>query len=50
MRRCTAFILLFVTICDCGDSPPETLVTGYDEEEIEAATARARSEVEAFIK
>lgn len=42
--------LLIVVCCSCGKSDPDTLVRGgYDEREMDAAIARARSEVDAFI-
>jgi uncharacterized protein YegJ (DUF2314 family) len=52
MQRClgTGLALLALACCSCSKSKPETLVEGgYDEQEMEAAIARARSEVDAFI-
>jgi uncharacterized protein YegJ (DUF2314 family) len=41
--------LALVFVCACSRTP-ETLVTsGYDEQEMESAIARARAEVDAFI-
>lgn len=42
--------LLLLGMCGCGKSQPDTLVTGgFDEQEMEQAIARAKSEVDAFI-
>ena len=42
--------LFFVACSSCGKSDPDTLVRGgYDEREMDAAIARARKEVDAFI-
>ncbi len=42
--------LLLHCIGGCGRSTPDTLVeSGYDEQEMDAAIARARSEVDSFI-
>lgn len=50
MKSCLAVALVFVTLCGCGRSKPDTLIeSGYDEQEMEAAIARARSEVDTFI-
>ena len=51
MKHCSAIALLFfVAVCGCGDSTPNTLVeSGYDEQEMDTAIARARSEVDTFI-
>jgi uncharacterized protein YegJ (DUF2314 family) len=44
-------LLIVVSLCGCpGGSQPETLIrSGYDEQEMDAAIARARSEVDVFI-
>lgn len=44
-------VVLLVGICSaCGGSEPETLVkAGYDEAEMAAAIARARSEIDTFV-
>ena len=43
-------VFCIVTVCGCGGSTPDTLVeSGYDQQEMDAAIARARSEVDAFI-
>jgi uncharacterized protein YegJ (DUF2314 family) len=45
-----AIVVFVVGLSGCGKSKPETLVeSGYDEKEMEAAIARARSEVNSFI-
>ena len=51
MKTHTALVVVFLilTCCACSKAP-ETLVRGgYDEQEMEAAIARARSEVDSFI-
>ena len=51
MKTDTIRLLLFMILacCSCSKSP-DTLVTGkYDEQEMEAAIARARSEVDVFV-
>jgi uncharacterized protein YegJ (DUF2314 family) len=43
-------MIVLLAVCGCGKSTPETLVTsGYDQQEMDAAISRARSEVELFI-
>lgn len=50
MRLCLIAPLVVIAVCGCGKSAPETLVTsGYDQQEMDAAMARARSEVGSFI-
>ena len=51
MKTKTALVVVFLTLLCCACSKtPETLVKGgYDEQEMEAAIARARSEVDSFI-
>lgn len=50
MKRWLVLATFFVSLAGCGKSKPETLVTeGYDEKEMEAAIARARSEIDNFI-
>lgn len=49
-RSSTLAILVLLAVCGCGRSTPDTLVkSGYDEHEMNAAIARARSEVDSFI-
>jgi uncharacterized protein YegJ (DUF2314 family) len=50
MRSSLRLALVVVAVGGCGESAPDTLITsGYDEKEMEAAIARARSEVDSFI-
>jgi uncharacterized protein YegJ (DUF2314 family) len=51
MRHCTTIALLFVVaVCGCGESTPDTLAeSDYDEQEMDAAIARAQSAVDTFI-
>lgn len=50
MPRYFAFAVLIFILSGCGQTPPKTApAVTYSEEEIEAATARARREVETFI-
>jgi uncharacterized protein YegJ (DUF2314 family) len=51
MKRSSTFAILVVfAVCGCGKSTPDTLVeSGYDEQEMNSATARARSEVDSFV-
>lgn len=43
-------LLLLLTLSACSSNKPDTLIEGgYDEQEMEAAIARARSEVDSFI-
>lgn len=43
-------LLAVIVVSGCGKSNPDTLVTsGYDEEEMDAAIARAQNEVDSFI-
>jgi uncharacterized protein YegJ (DUF2314 family) len=50
MRNYLRFALVVVAFSGCGKPSPETLVkSGYDEKEMEAAIARARSETNSFI-
>jgi uncharacterized protein YegJ (DUF2314 family) len=51
MKRALAIVGLLVVLAGCGRSKPETLVEGgYDEQEMEAAIARARAEVDSFLR
>jgi len=44
-------LLLALALSGCNDPKPETFVeSGYDEQEMEEAIARARAEVDSFIK
>lgn len=51
MRRWTVFavIVMLTTTAACTQRPETLIDSGYDEAEMEAAIARARSEVDAFI-
>ncbi|MFN3148944.1 YegJ family protein [Bremerella sp.] len=50
MRIALSFLLLVLLLSGCN-SKPETLVEGgYDEQEMEAATAKAQSTVDRFIE
>lgn len=50
MPRYFVFALLIFVLSGCGEAPPKAApAIAYSEEEIEAATARARREVETFI-
>ena len=51
MKYFTLIVLLSVfPICGCRKPMPDTLVqSGYDEQEMDAAISRARSEVDSFI-
>ena len=51
MKTITSFFVLFLILMCCSCSKkPETLVEGgYDEQEMDAAIARARKEVDSFI-
>ena len=43
------FICLILVTCSCKRSPETLVKGGYDEQEMDAAIARARSEVDSFI-
>lgn len=46
----TLALLVLLAVGGCGKSTPDTLVeSGYDEQEMNAAIARARSEVDSFV-
>ena len=50
MKRHYAIAILLVAAVGCGKPAPDTLIdSGYDEQEMEAAINRARSEVDSFI-
>ena len=51
MKTITTFVVVFLILMCCSCSrKPETLVEGgYDEQEMDAAIARARKEVDSFI-
>lgn len=50
MKPITPLALLLVALCGCSEPKPDTLVDfGYDQKEMDAAIARARSEVDAFV-
>ncbi len=51
MRTYTALLLLVLLLTSCSSRrSPDTLITGnYDQQEMDAAIARARSEVDSFI-
>lgn len=49
-RRLFLVVVATMVCCSCSRSKPETLVEGgYDQQEMDAAIARARSEVDSFI-
>lgn len=50
MKSHTKLLLFFVILacCSCSKSP-DTVIKDYDEKEMDAAIARARSEVDSFI-
>lgn len=51
MKRALAVIWMIVVLVGCARSKPETLVEGgYDEQEMEAAIARARAEADSFLR
>ena len=41
--------VLFLACCACGRSPETLVEGGYDQQEMDAAIARARNEVDAFV-
>jgi uncharacterized protein YegJ (DUF2314 family) len=43
------FVCLVLAICSCSKSPETLVKDGYDDQEMAAAIARARSEVDSFI-
>lgn len=48
--RALLSFLVLLAVSGCGKPTPDTLVTGgYDEQEMNAAIAKARSEVDSFI-
>ena len=50
MKSHRNLLLVFVILacCSCSKSP-DTVITDYDEKEMDAAIARARSEVDSFV-
>ncbi|MCE9556126.1 MAG: DUF2314 domain-containing protein [Planctomycetes bacterium] len=51
MRRCYTIALLCLAVSGCEKVKPATLVeSGYDEQQMDAAIAKARSEVDSFLK
>ena len=51
MKHLVVLTLVFIACLGCGKSDPDTLVrSGYDQDEMETAIARAKSEVESFIQ
>jgi uncharacterized protein YegJ (DUF2314 family) len=49
-RKSTVALLLVFALCGCSTSSHDTLIeSGYDQQEMDAAIARARSEVDSFI-
>ena len=48
-RTALAVVFLVVALCACSKAPETLVKGGYDEEEMEAAIARARSEVDSFL-
>lgn len=52
MKNMLAFLFaasLALVFCSCGREPDTLVKDGYDEKEMDAAIARARNEVDAFI-
>ena len=50
MKKSACILLACLVALGCERSdPPETLVTEYDQQEMDAAIARARGEVDSFI-
>ncbi len=51
MYHCvTIALLVLIAVSGCSKSTPDTLIkAGYDEQEMDAAITRARSEVDSFI-
>jgi uncharacterized protein YegJ (DUF2314 family) len=43
------FVFLILVCCSCSKSPDTLIKGGYDQQEMDAAIARARSEVDSFI-
>jgi len=44
------FACLMLAFCSCSQKPDTLVTEGYDQKEMDAAIARARSEVDSFIK
>jgi uncharacterized protein YegJ (DUF2314 family) len=44
-----SFVILILACCSCTKTPDTLVKDGYDEQEMDAAIARARSEVDVFI-
>ena len=44
-----SLVFLIIACCSCSKSPETLIKGGYDEQEMDAAIARARSEVDSFI-
>ena len=52
LQRLCQYLTLFLAAaacCSCGGKPSTLVEGGYDEKEMEAAIARARKEVDAFV-
>ena len=51
MKTITTFFVVFVILmcCSCSKKPDTLVEGGYDEQEMDAAIARARKEVDSFI-
>jgi uncharacterized protein YegJ (DUF2314 family) len=51
VRRSSSSLLLLVALacCSCGGKPETLVEGGYDEKEMDAAIARAQSEVDSFL-
>ena len=49
MKYCFTLILLLISCIACNKTPDTLIESGYDEQEMETAIARAHSEVDSFI-
>jgi uncharacterized protein YegJ (DUF2314 family) len=44
-----SLLTLLIVVCSCRQDPETLVRDGYDEQEMEAAIARARAEIESFV-
>jgi uncharacterized protein YegJ (DUF2314 family) len=49
MKHWTPLVLFSLCLCACDSTPPTLVRDGYDEQEMDAAIAQARSSVDRFI-
>jgi uncharacterized protein YegJ (DUF2314 family) len=49
VKRFLAAAFAVLALCGCGPSKPDTLVGEFDEQEMDAAIARARAETDLFL-